>query len=526
MSDHRRTMLFRAARRIDLRLVLIGVLAGQYVAFQLWTGVQYWDSPRNLHWGIVTQELPRFLIDAENPYDRVNGFPPDPLSLAPAGLARGRSGPLHPWWGPLYLMVFGAVWRLSGSYTLLQAIVPVAAGVVVILTYTFASRFIGQRGGTIAATLLALFPVFREHGPLSFVEPLSALLVMSALWAFLERRTWLAALCGVLAMYGKIDLAFLYPGVAGLTWLLRMRSERPLPGRHVALAIGIPVLALAPWVLLIYGVADRPITVGGGAQIAVFSIIAPQMLEQMFTLPLPLAMVMLLFLLAPALLAVVRGSAGEATTMLGVWVALGSVVLLVYSALPGASNNPRVLIPALPALCILTAAGVMQSGRRLRLIVLTVIFTVFVIVNSVGVMYQILQARVTSAAMPVWSVLRAAPPGVILTDQYWQAALYTHQPVTWFEHDPVFQRNIMHDAANFRRYLAAAPIRYIVLPRDPDAAAKRLASPDMQWYVALPIGRDPGWSPEPLVSADVRAYLEATCPKQVIGEYVVYVVER
>jgi hypothetical protein len=149
-----------------------------------------------------------------------------------------------------------------------------------------------------------------------------------------------------------------------------------------------------------------------------------------------------------------------ATTMLGVWMALGLVVLLVYSALPGASNNPRVFIPALPALCILTAAGVMQLGRRVRLIMLTVIFTVFVIVNGIGVVYQVLQARVTSAAMPVWSALRDAPPGVILTDQYWQAALYTHQPVTWFEHDPVFQRNIMHHATNFRRYLAGAPIRY------------------------------------------------------------------
>jgi len=243
-------------------------------------------------------------------------------------------------------------------------------------------------------------------------------------------------------------------------------------------------------------------------------------------LPLTLATVMLLFLLAPAVLAVVRGSAGIATTMLGVWMALGLVVLLVYSALPGASNNPRVFIPALPALCILTAAGVMQLGRRVRLIMLTVIFTVFVIVNGVGVAYQVLQARVTSAAMPVWSVLRAAPPGVILTDQYWQAALYTHQPVTWFEHDPVFQRNIMHHATNFRRYLAGAPIRYIVLPRDPNAEAKRLESPEVQWYAALPIGRDLGWSAEPLASNDVRAYLDVTYPKRVIGEYVVYVVER
>ncbi|MGQ9827756.1 MAG: ArnT family glycosyltransferase [Roseiflexus sp.] len=519
-------MTSRLARCLNLRFVLIGALAGQYVVFQLLTGVQYWDSPRNLHWGIVAQELPRFIIDAENPYDRVNGFPPDPASLAPAGLAREHSGPLHPWWGPLYLIVFGLVWRLSGSYALLQSVVPVAAGIVVILTYAFGVRFIGQRGGVLAAALLALFPVFREHGPLSFVEPLSALLLMGALWAFLEQRTWMAALCGTLAMYGKIDLAFLYPGVAGLTWLLRLRSEQPLPARHVLPAIGVPMLALAPWIILIYGVLGRSTTVGGGAQIDIFVMLVPQMMEQMFMLPLSLAMVIFLFLLAPALLAILRDSAGMATTMLGIWMALGLVVLLVYSAMPGASNNPRIFIPALPALCILTAAGVMQSGRRVRLIVLTVIFAVFVIVNGVGMMYQVLQAQVTSAAMPVWSVLRTAPPGVILTDQYWQAALYTYQPVTWFEHDPLFQRNIMHDATHFRRYLAQTPIRYIVLPRDPDAEAKRLASSTVRLYTALPIGRDLGWSAEPLASYDVRAYLDETYRKQVIGEYVVYVVER
>lgn len=282
--------------------------------------------------------------------------------------------------------------------------------------------------------------------------------MIGALWAFLEQRTWLAALCGALAMYSKIDLAFLYPGVAGLTWLLQLRSERPLPARHVLLAIGIPVLALAPWVLLIYGIIGRPTTVGGGAQPDIFLTLVPQMLEQMFTLPLTLAMVMLLFLLAPAVLAVVRSGAGMAMTMLGVWMALSLVVLLVYSALPGASNNPRVFIPALPALCILTAAGGMRLGHRLRLVMLTVIFTVFVIVNVVGVVYQVLQARVTSAAMPVWSVLRDAPPGVILTESVLAAALYARQPATWFEHDPVFQRNIMHNATHFRRYLAGAPI--------------------------------------------------------------------
>lgn len=519
-------MIIPPPRWLNWQHVLLGALAVQYALFQALTGVQYWDSPRNLHWGMVAWETPRFLIDAENPYDRVNGFPPDPASLAPAGLAHGRSGPLHSWWGPLYLILFGVVWHLTGSYQALQLVVPIAAGAVVLLTYAMGARYIGQRGGLMAAALLALFPIFREHGPLSFVEPLSALLLTAALWALFEQRTWLAVIFGALAMYGKVDLIALYLGTGILAWLLRLRSDRPLPVRHALLALGIPALCLAPWVVLIYGIVGRPTTVGGGPQIAVFLTVAPQMLEQMFTLPLLLAAATLALITAPAALAVWRKSAGTATPMLAVWVALGALVLLGYSALPGASNNPRVFIPALPALCVLAAAGLERMGHRLRFALITTIMIVFLIVNSAGIAYQSLQAHATAAAIPAWSVLREAPAGVILTDQYWHAALYARQPVTWFEHDPVFQQNIMQDAANFRRYLAVAPVRYVVLPRDPDAEAKRLASPAVQWYAALPFGRDLGWSAAPLASADVRAYLEATFPKQVVGEYVIYVVER
>lgn len=471
-------------------------------------------------------ETPRFLIDAENPYDRVNGFTPDPPSLAPAGLAHGRSGPLHPWWGPLYPILFGVVWRVSGSYAALQSIVPLAAGAVVLLTCALGSRYVGQRGGLLAAALLALFPVFREHGPLSFVEPLSALLLTIALWAFVEQRTWLAAISGALAIYGKVDLIVLYFGTATLTWFLRQRGEHPLPLRHALLALGIPALCFAPWMALIYGLVGRPTTVGGGPQIDVFLTVAPQMLEQMVTLPLPLAAATLALVAVPAALAIWRNRAGAATTMLAIWVALGAIVLLVYSTLPGASNNPRVFIPALPALCVLAAAGLEQIGHRLRFALVATIMIVFVAVNGAGIVYQALQARATAATMPVWAALREAPAGIILTDQYWHAALYARQPATWFEHDPVFQRNIMQNTTNFRRYLTVAPIRYVVLPRDPEAGAKRLASPEAQWYATLPLGRDLGWSAEPLASAEVRAYLEETFPKRLIGEYVIYVIER
>ncbi len=509
-----------------LRFWFLGLLAAQYALFQVLTGVQYWDSPRNLHWGIVVQETPRFLLDTEDPYDRVNGFAPDPAGLAPAGLAHGRSAPLHPWWGPLYLLLFGTVWRLTGSYALLQLIVPLAAGTVVLLTYTFGVRHFGRDGGMLAAVLLALFPLFREHGPLSFVEPLSALILFAALNAFLERRAWLAALLGSLAMYGKIDLIFLYLGTGGVTWLLSLRSDRPLALRYALIGLAIPALCLLPWLVLVYGVVGRPMTVGGGARWEVFLALAPHMLEQLFMLPLALTTPAAALLLVPAGLALWHRAAGAPTIMLGTWLALGVIVLLVYAAMPGASNNPRVFIPTLPALCLLAAAGFARSGRRLRTYALAALLSLFVVVNSAGIFYQILQARATGGAMPAWEALRNAPHGVVLTEWYWQAALYARQPVTWFEHDPAFQRNIMHSAPNFKRYLATTPIRYVVLPRDQDAGLRRLQSPEAKLYRALPVGRELDWSTEPVVSDEVRAFLNATFAQQVIGEYIIYTVRR
>lgn len=510
--------------RRSARSVLLGALALQYALFQLLTGVQYWDGPRNLHWGLVAVEAPRFLLDAEDPYDRVNGFRPEPASLAPAGQATGASVPLHPWWGPLYLLLFGAAWRLTGSYTLLQLVVPLAAGATVLLTYSFGARAFGRDAALLAAVLLALFPVFREHAPLSFVEPLSALLLLGALWAFLARRTWLAAGLGALAMYGKIDLIFLYFGTAGLTWLLSRRAEWRLPARHAMLSMAVPALCLLPWVTLVYLVIGRPTTVGGGARPDVFLTVAPQMLEQLYTLPLPLAAAVTAALCAAAGVGLRDPAARPAASLLGVWLALGAAVLLVYAAMPGASNNPRVFIPALPALCLLAGAGLARCGRRVRTYAVAGLLSLFVLVNGAGMLYQSLQAREPAAAMPAWEVLRTEPRGVVLTELYWHAALFARQPATWFEHDPAFQRNIMHDAANFRRYLATAPIRYVVLPRDQDAHARRMDLPAARLYQSLPFGRDLGWTAEPIASPEVRAYLDTSFPRRAAGEYVIYFV--
>ncbi|GIV96214.1 MAG: hypothetical protein KatS3mg057_0871 [Herpetosiphonaceae bacterium] len=505
---------------------LLAFLVLNYAVFQLLTGVQYGDAPRNLHWELYLLEQPRFLLDAEDSYDRINGFPPSPPSLAPSGSATGRGGPLHPWWGPLYPALFAALWWLTGSYTTLHLVVPLAAGAVVLLTYAFGLRYFSRSTALLAAVLLALFPTYREHAPLAFVEPLSALLLFGALWAFLARRSALTGLLGALAVLGKIDLIFLYYGSLGLTALLGGReSLTPAARRHLALSLGLPLLALLPWLYLAYIVSGRATTVSGGPRLDAFLLVAPIMLEQLFTIRWPGALLTLAALGVPLGLALRRRAhaAPQVYRLLAVWLALGWVVLLVYSATPGASNNPRVVIPALPPLALLVADGLTLLQHRWRLYLLCSVLTLFLLMNGAGVLYQLVLAQHYNASKPVWETLHHKPRGVIMTEHYWHAALYARQPVTWFEKDPVLQRNMLHNLEHFKRYISDHPIRYIVLPRNHQTSKEKAEI--VRIYEAIPIGRmihEIRRDASHLTSPEVRLYLETRFSSQEIGDFIVF----
>lgn len=511
------------------RCWLLAALAVQYVVLQLATGVEYMDAPRNLHWGMYFADQPRFLIDTEDVNDRIRGFPPTPASLAPSGLAIGHSAPLHPWWGPLYLVLFGGVWRLTGSYTALRLVVPIAAGATVLLTYAFGARYFNPRVGLLAAVVLALFPIYRENGPISFVEPLSALLILCALWAFLARRTGLAVLLGTLTVLGKIDMIVLYFGTIVLTTLAGMRApgER-LPLRHVVICLAGPLLVLLPWLYLIYVLNARPTTVAGGPQLGVFLTLAPLMFDQLFTIQ-PIGAVSLLGVLVAAAgwaLWLRKGAQSIVYHMLAIWLVLGCVVVLVYTAMPGASNNPRVIIPALPAFCLLVADGFDRMRARISRLAIGYVLILFVLIDGVGVWYQLLQARAADYNMPVWAALRDQPRGFVLTDDFWNATLYSRQPVTWFDMDTTFQSNILQNVDHFRNYLAATPIRYIVLPHDQHAIPAYMQSPAAQAYDRLPIGRALGWELPAPPAPEVRAFLEQHYPKQSVGDTDIFVLDR
>jgi hypothetical protein len=252
------------------------------------------------------------------------------------------------------------------------------------------------------------------------------------------------------------------------------------------------------------------------------------MLDQFFMLGRYATLLICLPIVAAVLYSLKRrqGARPLVYRMLVVWLGLGVTVMLGYASLPGASNNPRVLIPALPALCLLIADGLFQMRSFPRKLALSYILTMFIIVNAAGLYYQLLQARAMSAMMPVWEALRAEPRGFVLTDAYWDAALYARQPATWFEHDPAFQHTIMHNLNHFQNYIAGAPIRYIVLPRDQQAGPAYTHTAAVQFYERLPIGRELGWAEQPLAAPEVRVFLEQTFPKRLIGDYVIFTLDE
>jgi hypothetical protein len=409
----------------------------------------------------------------------------------------------------------------------MQLVVPLVAGAAVLLTYGFGARFFSRRVGVLAAILLATFPNYVETSVVALVEPLSALLLLGALWAVLERRAWLAALLGTLVVLGKLDMIVLYFGAVMLTAAINRRSVERLWGwRTLAIALGIPMAAVLPWLVLRYVVFATSLTVSGRPELGTVALVLPLILEQIAPLQRALVYALLALLAMLAGFGAWRGAAAaHVRQLLGIWVALGVFVLLIYSSTFAASNNPRVFIPALPALFLLVAAGLERAGGRIRIYGLAIALAVALISYPLNLREMLYYTQAQRALDPVWAELRSAPRGVVLTERYWEATLYARQPATWFEHDPAFQRAVLHDQATFSSYLTSTPIRYIVLPRAESERALWRSSWLAQLYDRYPVGRKLALSEQPLVAPEVREYLNTTFPHHEVGLYVIYTVQ-
>ncbi|NCC32832.1 MAG: hypothetical protein EOM24_12545, partial [Chloroflexia bacterium] len=155
-------------------VLLLALLMAHFAVVQLATAVQAGDAPRNLHWGLLTFENPRFLIGDVDSYERIKGFPPDPAELGPNRYWDNRFGPFHRWWGPVVPLLFASVWGLSRSYLMLHLVMPLVGAAAVFLTYRLAQLSLGPGAALLAAAFLSSYPLFREHATMAYTEGFSA----------------------------------------------------------------------------------------------------------------------------------------------------------------------------------------------------------------------------------------------------------------------------------------------------------------------------------------------------------------
>jgi hypothetical protein len=463
---------------------------------------------------MLTVENPAFLIGAIDPYEMIDGFVPDPSSLAPQGNARTDGSSFHPWWGPVPVVLNAIVWWLSGSRALMALVVPVISGATVLACYGLGSWLFDRRTGFWAAVFLGLFPLFYEHAIISYSEPVSMFFLLLALWSYLQGRTLLTILMGTVTLLCKLDMAFVYTGVIGISLLYRLRYQRNRRSlTHTLLALLLPLSILAGWFWLRTG-TPLPVSTGRGLSLDLFLYLAPQMLEMLFYIPWYGAVLTL----AIIGLCATRGFtsprlSGEQRIMLTGWIGLGLVVLLVYTATPGASNSPRVILPSVPGLALLFAEGWRTLPSQWARRVMFYLVVCFLAINSVITYYGVEQVRYSRTFTDVWQELQEQPQGFVLTNMYWMTLWQTRQPITWFEGDPTFQQNILHNRDNFARYTTQHPIRYVIVPRAGTAAA--IANPLIQIDTRQ------------LYSDDVLAYLQEYGQRIEIPPYYdVYVLDQ
>jgi hypothetical protein len=189
-----------------------------------------------------------------------------PEPLAPIGKAVGIitatlgyrpalvPGASVPTYSPGYPMLMALALKIGGE-SAVYMVVPICAGLIVVLTYLIGARFAGPRTGFLAAILLTCSPMFLFES----LEPMSDIPVtmwfLAAWWLLLLDRPAIAFAAG-LAMSGAILTRPNLAPLAGVLFLVAMRSQ-PRIVRGLLFAIGtIPgVLAVAAINRYLYGTA-------------------------------------------------------------------------------------------------------------------------------------------------------------------------------------------------------------------------------------------------------------------------------
>lgn len=152
---------------------------------------------------------------------------------------------------PLYPLVLGGVFRLTGpSLGVAQALNVALGCVVVVLVAVLAARFAGRRAGTAAGLLAAGYPPLLANDGPPLTEPLALVLLLGLLLTLLDRR-W--AVAGVLA--GLLVLS--RPSAQLIVVVLAVWVLVHADWKRAAAFVALAALVVAPWLVrngLVFGV--------------------------------------------------------------------------------------------------------------------------------------------------------------------------------------------------------------------------------------------------------------------------------
>ena len=181
---------------------------------------------------------------------RALGIITAPLGYRPATVP-GSSVPTY---APGFPMLMALASKVAGDSTVFF-VVPVCAGIVVVLTFLIGARLAGPRTGFLAAVLLTCSPIFLFESlePMSDVPVTMWLLV--AWWLLLKDRTTATAAAGLATTAALLTRPNLAP-LAGVMLLVALRG-RPRAARGLWFLLGtLPgVVAIAAINRHLYGTA-------------------------------------------------------------------------------------------------------------------------------------------------------------------------------------------------------------------------------------------------------------------------------
>jgi len=144
---------------------------------------------------------------------------------------------------PLYPVLLGASYWITGVHVGIGQLVNVALGVVVVvLAAVLGAHIAGSRGGLAAGVAVAVYPPLLANDVVLLSEPLSlALLLAMILLLVRNRPAWAGAVCGLLVLTRPSAQLLVLVVVAWLLWRIGWRA---------AVRFGaVTIAVVAPWVV-------------------------------------------------------------------------------------------------------------------------------------------------------------------------------------------------------------------------------------------------------------------------------------